>query len=1106
MLSVHFSNRYELLLEQLVGAARSTLRGPFERRHVIVPSSAVGRSVALAIAEREGICSNVEFSYLARWLWQQISRLVTGVSETSPLAADVLTWRIYSALEDPDFVRKHTRLDSYLTSANDVMRFELAGKIASLFDEYATYRDEWLGDWAEKRIAPIGTDDPQARADEAWQAAMWRRITEEIGVASRHPGSVFAETLARIGSAGATAKGVPATAHVVALPSIPPLHVGLLRELGQVIDVHLYVLNPCQEYWFDIVDPRRLSYLALRQRDEHREVGNPLLASWGKQTQSQIDLLMQGIDDISVDDATFVRSDDGTLLGRLQNAILELTTLEPASIALSADDRSIEVHVCHSLMRELEVLQDYLLGLFAHASRTGNALRPADIVVVTPDLESAAPLIDAVFGAAPAGRRIPYGITGRPSSVANNAARTFLLTLSFVDSRARATDLFDLLQQPAIARRFQLDADALQRVREWIRASGYCWGLDGAHRARLGVPDERRHTLVDGLERLFLAYSSPSEAAAPFLDRILPAGDIHGSGALDLGGFWSFVSTLIDLHKLVSVPKPPEQWAALLDAFIDRLLEPSHSDLEEFHELRAAIRTVTETMRNGGIELPLPFTVVRKALSAGLEDTARGGVPTGSVTFASMRSLRSLPYRIVCAIGINDGTFPASLGTPEFDLTRFAPRRGDRQRRDDERALFLGLVIAARERLYLSYTGRSARDNAPFPPSVLVSELLDNLLPAVASDTTLPAIREARRKIIIEHPLQAFAPEALRPDADPRVRTFNGDYCDALNAARTDGDAATNATGGGMEGTSGDFRFFTGPLDAPDPAWRRPTLARLIEFFRNPARYLIGRRLEINLWQDAEELADDEPLLLGVSDQRKLGERLWEIHGRTTTGDRLSVARADTRLPNGGVGQVQLEAAEAEVVAFEVRTGDRLAAPCLARHTAVLAFDIDGEAWQLTADFTDLRSVGLVRARYAPGGPKDYLSAWLNHLALCASPPEGVPPYSEWHFTDETVSLSPIDPDEAVAQLAALLRLYRLGLRKPLPFYPKASWLYSAPEHDLNRARREWEPSEHSPFAEGSDASVRLAFRGQDPFPKEFKEISIQVFSPYRDRMQGVKP
>ena len=87
--------------------------------------------------------------------------------------------------------------------------------------------------------------------------------------------------------------------------------------------------------------------------------------------------------------------------------------------------------------------------------------------------------------------------------------------------------------------------------------------------------------------------------------------------------------------------------------------------------------------------------------------------------------MRTVPFRVVCLVGMNDTAYPRHDRAPGFDLIAQDPRPGDRTTRDDDRYLFLEALLSARDVFYLSYVGRSIRDNSPIPPSVLVSELLD---------------------------------------------------------------------------------------------------------------------------------------------------------------------------------------------------------------------------------------------------------------------------------------------------------------------------------------------------------------------------------------------
>ena len=472
MLQLHFSNRYEtltrLLLDNLDAAAGNVL----EPLQVIVPSRAVEKSLTLAIADATGICANVRFEFLARWLWRQIARLVPGVGDASPFEPETLTWRIWGVLGDADFIAPHARLAAWLCDGDALLRYELACRLAALLRDYSTYRDDWLEAWAQGREAPdLG---PAARGTESWQAELYRRIVAQGHIQARHPGAAFVAALARMDAGAARSAGLPRCLHLFALPTLPPQHLRLLAALSPLVEVHLYVLNPCQEYWFEVVERRRLSYLALRGRDQYHEQGNRLLAAWGRQAQSHIDLLVQQDGATVADDWHFAPNPAGTLLAQLQNSILALTEPGPATLVLAPGDRSIEVHNCHSLGRELEVLHDALLDLFAGADGT---LRPSDVLVAVPDLEAAAPLIEAVFGTVPAARAIPFQLTGRSRSTVNAPARTLVALLSLAASRCTAPAVFDLLQQSGVARRFGLDDEALQRVRDWMQGSGMRWAL-----------------------------------------------------------------------------------------------------------------------------------------------------------------------------------------------------------------------------------------------------------------------------------------------------------------------------------------------------------------------------------------------------------------------------------------------------------------------------------------------------------------------------------------------------------------------------------------------------------------------------------------------------
>ncbi|MGE0316053.1 MAG: exodeoxyribonuclease V subunit gamma [Lautropia sp.] len=1134
MFEIHFANRIEALTDQLVGrlgAARrdASIAAPFVEDQVVVPSAAIERHLTLSIAGGHGICANVRFSYLARWLWQRIGALVPGVAAESPYDARVMAWRVYVAFGDEHWIAGHQRLAAWLADADPAMRLALATRVAMLLEQMIVYRPDWLAAWAEGRRAPIGHPSASAMADEAWQAALWRRVVDAVGQAVSDPVADFRRALRQAGAGDGDAAALPDAVHVFCLPAIPPLHLDLLHALSRRVDVHVYALNPCREYWFDTVDRRRLAWLAASGRAEHREEGHRLLAGWGRQAQAQLSLLVDAVGETVVDDADFVACERPTLLGRLQDSILALADLEPGSAGAVADDDSIEIHVCHSPTREIEVLHDRLLACFS----APDAPMPGDILVVTPDIDAAAPLIHAVFGTAPADRRIPYAITGLAPSAVNPAARALLDLLALADSRFTASAVFGLLQQPMVARRFGLDTDALELARAWLQSAGVHWALDATHREQCDMPGSGRHSFADGLDRLYLGYALPSGFGAPFAGR-MPVGDAEGADASTLGAISHVVDSLSTLQRTLARPLPAREWAARLVDTLADFIATDVDALDDLREVQDAVADWASTIERSGIGGTLPLAVVRASLDAGLAAQARGGVPSGAVTFASMSSLRNLPFRQVCAIGLNDGAFPGSTPVDELDLIALAPRPGDRQRRVDERNVFLDLILAARERLYLSHVGRNLRDNARLPPSVLVSELLEYLAPAIAgpgADAT--ELAAARARLVVEHPLQPFSEQAFRHDADPRVRSFNREYAAALKSSLAAAsapapfsapapdidddpghaaDAVDDDPRDDLDDDAQDARgtsvFFTDALPDPGAAWRDLSAERLARFFRNPSRFLIEQRLSLALPREEDEWLDDEPLVATARARARLAARL--VPHALAGAPREAVAalaRAGTELPSGVFGERMLARELDGIDEFAQRARDTLRAPCVAPHTATLAIVADGRTWRLSAGFADLRADGLVRHRYGNARARDFLDAWISHLVLNAAPPPGVAPRTCVHLRDGDVRLRPVADPRGV--LATLLGLYDQGLRAPLPFFPRAAWALVRKKDNLALAKREWMGSMRG-FAEREDVAHRLAWRGR-PDPLEhrleaFVHLAHEVFDPLLEHLEGDAP
>ncbi|MEN9417181.1 MAG: hypothetical protein RI988_801 [Pseudomonadota bacterium] len=1111
MLILHESNRTEALAGALIGELRAGHASVFEPAWVVVPGSAMRHGLTLRIADALGICANVRMPLLGPFLAELTHRAAPAAAAVQArFEPALLAWRILDALSDAPSWAPHPRLALHLRAADERARLTLASELAELFAHYLAYRPDWLDAWALGQPVPRLQAGPAARdgtaghalaQDAAWQAALWRRLVAP-GPTPTEVAQAFCAAVSDAGSPACAALGLPSCVHVFTPTALAPVQLQMLWALSRSASVHVYALNPCRAHWFDLVDPRRLAQLEARGQAGHHEVGHPLLARWGRQAQGTLGLLHElANDEGALTQEHFVDPGCATLLERLQRSVLELEPLATPPRPPQRADRSVEVHVCHSLTRELEVLHDRLLGLFAEPP-PGGALQPWEVLVATPDIEAAAPLVEAVFGTVPAERHIPYTLTGRRNSRSHAAARVLLALLELAASRWHASAVYGVLQQPLVARRFLLDEAGLERVHGWLRDSGARWAADAAHRASLGLPASEAHTFDDALERLYLGLAMPAGACA-VVDGRLPAGHAEGSDALALGALDAYLRALQALRAELAVPHEPAQWARLLARTVDDFLDPGPAHADDVLALRAAIATLAERWRLSGLAQPLRGETVRAALAAVLDEPRHGSRPGGGITFAPMSALRHLPHRVVAVIGLADGAYPGADRPAEFDLIAQAPRFGDRQRRLDERNVFLDLVLACRGVLHLSYTGRSVRDNTELPPSPLVSELLDALGPG----------------LVVEHPLQPFSPRHFTPGEDPRLHSFHAEYAQALQArleAPASGSAgpaqpAEPAEASDDESASDDTTaappFFPRPLPEPGAAWRAVRLSQLVAFFRHPSRYLLEQRLQLQLPRERDELEDAEPFRESHAARRALAERLLPpLLGENPpdAAQARALARAGVELPPGAVGEALLEQEWASLQAFATQLRRHLLAPARPPHAVQLNIELDGQPWTLQADFARPHASGLVRWRYDTAHAGDHLEAWITHLAwLAGGVPAGSAARTVW--CARGVGLAFAEVADPHARLQALLRLYRSGLSQPLPFFPRSAWALVS-QGSRSKALGAWRGRPGAGSGERDDASTRLAWRGRpDPLDHDFatfEALAHQVLDPLRAHLE----
>jgi exodeoxyribonuclease V gamma subunit len=1057
-LNIYTSNRMENLVSALAGVLGRPLSSPLAPEVIVMQSKGMQRWLAMELAGRFGVWANCDYPFPNAMVWRLFGQLLPDIPQSSPFSSEVMTWRIMGLL--PSFLEKEAfaPLRRYLEGERqNLKRFQLAEKIADSFDQYTLFRPDMLLAW----------EAGEWRDQEEWQALLWRELAREGE--GRHRGRLKQDYCRAAESAGAVESSLPERIALFGISYLPTYHMEVLAATARFTEVNLFLLSPTREYWSDIVSSRTMARMTAAERSLRCE-GNPLLASLGKLGRDFSETALQIGDLALVQEDLYQEPGDDTLLHAIQSQILNLTGTGEGGVRrpINDDDCSIQIHSCHSPLREIEALHDNILDLLERDA----ALEPRHILVMTPDIESYAPYVATVFGGErDPGRKIPYSIADRSLAREGDVATLFLRLLDLPGSRLTVVQLLDILELEPVRVRFGLSGDELEEIRRWLGETRVAWGLDEQDRLRMGLPSYRENSWRAGLDRLLLGYAMPEEGV--LFNGLLPFDDMEGSAPQTLGKLVDFVDMVAELAESLAKPRTLEGWAGRFRAMLADFMAGDDRTARELDTVGAVLTSMAELGRDSCFGEEVDLAVIRSWLASRLQQEQKGlGFMTGGVTFCAMLPMRSIPFRVVALIGMSDGAFPRQSRPPGFDLIAATPRRGDRSLRDEDRYLFLEAILSARECLYMSYVGQSIRDNSRIPPSVLLSEFMD----AIAREFEPGNGVSLEDRLVTRHRLQAFSREYFRQGA--RLFSYSRENF-----------AAVEETCGGSPLPGG---FMGAPLAEAADELRDITLARLIAFYKNPARFFLENRLGIRLGEVAGPLEEREPFAVEGLDSYSLKQ---ELVAKTLEGadpaDLFSLARGRGVLPPGRHGRLLFdEAAEAARSFVRDVRGQMGEGASL----APLDFNLPLAGFRLTGRLDGIWPERMVSYRCAKVKAKDLLQVWLEHLLLNALQPEGRPRETVLVMTDGATSFRPVEG--AAVILTTLLELYWQGLRLPLRFFPDSSMGYAHKlEWKLERAIRAWEGG-FKIKGEGEDPAFRLCFGGSSPFDDEFQRIARSVLEP----------
>jgi len=1115
MINLHRSNRLEELFSVLSEKIQKAPAGgsPFDPETIVVQSRSMEDWLKMELSRHQGICANIEFPF-PNPLVKQVYEAIDGRSEDAKWPSQgQLAWRLVERIDKDIDQPVYKSIASYLDDDDSgVKRFQLAKKIAYLFDQYSHFRPEMVTKWD---TTPL--DD--------WQAALWNSTISASGIA--HPAIMARRIQEAIKSDTIDLEKLPRRISLFGIHSLSPLYLEIIETLSEHIEVHLFLLSPCREYPLDTSGGAQPESTANGQSEDSGAIAsgtsNSLLFSLGRLGREFQLLLEKNQQYENSGPDLFGDPSEKTALATLQSDLLNLRNRgrekgDTPPQKIREDDNSVCIHSCHSPMREVEVLHDQLLDLLEKDS----SLEPRDIVVMLPSLATYAPYIEAVFGARQEDKpSLPFSISDVSAQDKAPVVEAFLRVLELGSTRTTVEEVLGILDSAAVRDRFGLSTKNIDTIEDWIAESGIRWGIDAEHRKKLDQPAFDNNSWRFGLDRMLLGATLPSGETGLW-EGWLPCKITEGTASSLLGNLSWYCETLFDLCRDLGQLHTPAQWQELLLRILKELCSAGGEYSQQHQVVRNAIYKLGNHAREAGFDKKVSLDIIRSFFSDRLQKlkTSPGRMGRG-ITFCSMVPMRSIPFRVICLMGMNDSDYPKPARTPGFDLLQKYPETGDRTLREEDRYCFLEALLSARDKLLITYCGQGIRDNKKLPPSVVISELLDTLDEGFDHPDNNTGGGKSRQRWITLHPLQPFSPAYFDPES-PGLFSYAHGYYKGAQALRL--------APGQQE------PFFNSPLDVQSNEDGFLRLDNFLRFFNSPGAAFLRDRLNIYLGYQEEGIDEREPIELSPLELYKVGNAMLEQFIAGQTREEISrFFKASGQIPPGTPGdcvvwELSRELKPVTPTIRSFRKEDQL---------PPLTFDLRIGPHHLKGALSGIYPRGMLRYGYERYKEIKLLRLWIEHLVLCSCGPGEEYPRSSMLICRkpkgkgsgmQTHEFLEVQAEEAKKLLKTLLELYEIGQNEPLLLLPRSSDAYlqtlkqgkkkaeteaelkELSRKALQRARREWEESSLFEEAERDEEVFSVLFREADPLHEDypgkcelqgeenrFEELVEKIFSPLQE-------
>ncbi|QES88175.1 exodeoxyribonuclease V subunit gamma [Rhizosphaericola mali] len=740
-LTFQISNSIQSLSENLTDHLKNSKRSLFTPDVIVAQTEGMHIWLKEQIAQKNGIASNLKFLQPNNVILL-VYKLLGGKFKKD-LSRDNLIWILFQLLKENKFSIQYPDQANYIGKSptdEHYKRIGLATKVADLFDQYQIYRPKIIEAWNQPFDGDYIMD---------WQEYLWRRakVLTQSKVPDKTEITRFIKEKLEENDEQTiqNLKDNLPDIYLFGLSIITKFHIEIFEKLSEKIGIHYFLVNPAPEYyWTEDKNEKAVSKWKLQHNKLNTEdiylIGNDLLTSWGKVTSTTLRLLYQNDMIFNIEDVTAIEPNTDTLLHAVQNDIYHNQIIFPAKYDPNYfQDQSLTIHAHYTIAREVEGLYQYLIHIIQN---TRKPIHAREIAIFVTDIDAYAPYIQAIFENGPI--KFRFKIADTEVVAGDSIFNTLQKILELNTINFTSENVLQIIESKYVIKMFGFTD--LDKIRAAVKAANIRFGIQGNK--------EDETYLVSwlyGLKRMMYGICMSGETLYQdvFNENFYPIDLIEGYDSQNLISFIYFIDLLIKNIQSRKYARNLITWNAfVLETVHNFIYFPGEEMDEDYQLLEKKNKELNEEDTIYTEEIN--FEIFAYNFIETLQHTRRNALfLKDGITFCSLIPMRSIPFKIIGMLGMDGDHFPRKEQNLSFNKMLYPRELGDRDVKENDKNLFLETLMSAQSNLYISYIGKSIKDNKDINPSVLIDELINYL------QKRAPKEIKVKAQIVYQHPLYA---------------------------------------------------------------------------------------------------------------------------------------------------------------------------------------------------------------------------------------------------------------------------------------------------------------------------------------------------------------